>query len=405
MGLEIKNDCLVNGIDPEEFITFLGYKSGGSSGKKDKEGNYVVTYTIPLLRSNKIDIIYGKKHQIKSILFSDKKEVIKPFIDETHKILTKKSDIGIHNSILYSNGRPLFGYYFNKEYNFQILAIPETSPKPEALLDDHPFIIQFPYYKSGILQVDSQRRSKASKKWELFCIGLLDDLITTPTQNKRWVWGIENKESWTKLGQDGYIVEDDYETNDSGFFIPANDQLLNMIEPSLYYKSERTMGDIFMLPNNFEYLLKWFTNLDKDKEDQFLRSSYWLLQSSLTVSSSLSYTALAFSLETLLPQSKKVSRCPTCKTENENIKVYDSISNQIKYLINDYTNLHEDIINKLFKKFYGLRSKIAHGDHIFSSDTNHVLGMDSRYLDELTNYQSLRYILKIILYNWFISDK
>lgn len=404
MSIDIKNDCFVEGINFKEFISYLRYRSGGSTGSYDSDGNYIVTYSPPLIGRNDIKVVYGKKHQIKSILFSGtNKTIIKPFIDQAHSILNDKSNLGVHYSILFSKGRPINGYYRNHDYNFQILELPESSIQPETLLEDHPFIIQYSYYITGNTMIDAQRRSDAANKWELFCVGIFDGLITKPTQSRRWVWGIEDHQSWTKIAQDGYYLIDEYEKDDLGFFKPQNELSISKINVNQYFNALRTIGTELMLPENIDHLVSKFTQLDYENEDIFLRSSYWLLQSGLTISNSLSYTALAFSLETLVPESEKVSTCPTCKTEDLSNKVHESVSNQIRTLINEYIEIPEDLQKKLFNKLYSLRSKIAHGDHLFCSDNSFSTSMDSRYLDESDSYQILRKIVKLILYNWFVK--
>lgn len=403
MSIEIKKECLVEGIELDEFITYLGYKSGGSAGYNNSSGDYIEIFKPPSIGKNEIKVIYGKKHQVKRIQFTGKKySAVASFIEKMHLVLLNKTNKQMHYSYLYSSCKPVKGFYRNNDFNFQIIEIPEESPKPDDIMDDHPFILQYPYYKSGYGPIDSIRREKAANSWESFCINLFDGMITKQTKNKRWVWGIdEDGKSWTKQAQDGYYIDNEHVTDENGFFISKNSPI-ELVAPEKYYNTYRSIGTEFQLPSNISYLIENYYNLSSVDKEVFLRAAYWLLQSATIKSSSLSYTALAFSLESLLPDNNRVTICPLCKTEELQTPVNDSVSNQIRSFISEYTNLDIIYVRKLYKNLYGLRSKIAHGSHLMSIDNKSDRGMSSQYLQELDNYNSLRDLLKIILYNWFI---
>lgn len=400
MSIDVTNNLLKKEVSTGELEVFLNtYFPVSSQTGKNKithGGKLTVEY-------------YGKnneKHsqsEIKSIYLVDEKdtELLAALEQESHKALSTDNGTEIGRVVLFSGSEVKANYRFREE--FQISPIPKNAPKPNELLADHPFILEFSYKKSSHPLINMHRRTKNFEALSLILNVFIKMGVTCQKNNIHKVWAIVSDESSPssyeiRNVQLGYWLKDDEEVqrDQYGFTIYKNELEFTKL-PSIKYflPYSITVGDELSLPDNIDDLISKFYSLsEKDKTD-FLRASYWKRVSSEThyISRSNAYIALVNAIESLIPQEKSSGTCENCQNE---------IKKGLTQLFHDFVEQYCPGLESAHKKeLYSIRSKYTHGKQLMQDDLGSMgFRFNVANNNELENYRTIAQVVQVAMINW-----
>ena len=210
-----------------------------------------------------------------------------------------------------------------------------------------------------------------------------------------WVYADDLKSSVWK--QAGYIPTDDL--SDLETFTPFEDtQRIDICEPNDYYRrSGFGFGEDLSFPTIASRLLDKISSLNAADLEKFNRSAVWFKMSHdvYSTSSSSSFNALATSIECLLPENK--SECKCCGQP-----VYE-ITKKFLDFLKKYAQPTPELqteIEKLYKKYYPLRSSLTHGSALLDADLKPWAFMSEKSQEEYIIRLALHNTVRIAIINW-----
>lgn len=397
---EIKDQLLSNPekrLELEYFLSKYFNLSRYIDGDKVLYGDYLI-------------IEYSKKNNIKSIQIDEKKTSIKNLIDAVKEALDTTNEIQIDSKIIFSP--VIIENYFRYKNEFQILPSPSNAPKIDRSYIDvsHPFTLEYSFFKSTNIWINSFRSSKKHHEIILLLNSLLKYGIELIPNSQKQEWTIIMKENNIKCEYSylGYqLNEIDNRTKDSFGFTTTNEyEQFNLKNFQEYYSSNFYSCNDFnkYLPSNFSGSLEKYYLLPIDKKEKFLNSSYWTQVASnvFNTSMSIAFSSLVTSIEVFLPDPKE--RCLKC-----NKPVSDEIcptcsqpsAGPTKYF-REFIDAHSPGIDvKLRNELYNLRSSILHGGKLMTSDQKYLgyqHNLESR--NGINKWYLLNGIIKLIQNNW-----
>ena len=401
-GVDVSSRFFTDYHDYDEVITYLNSCGGNTGGQYDEDMKFRVKISIDRLNLELI-LIYKKDHSVDRLLHTKGSgEDLTLLIGYMIHELMGNHETDVANLVLYSHGIPVKGYYRNSKLGIQISPLPEDYPTAKYSNQPHPFLVQVRYTKTRKVWLNSTRRDKICRLVKFTLSSCLNTTISFPTEQLRW--GVENEPSADHNPisfMDSYWIND-LEADENGFLPVADLSEMAMIHPHSYIPQNAfTFEHSLELPSNLEDILKIVSGLPKNLQSKYLRAGYWTAQSAIAASSSLQYLCLSLALESLLPNPEKTNFCSSCQRESDK-PIPESVGNSLKKFLVDYAGIPEDQVTKYKGKLYGLRSAIAHGDHIFEMDDHFQIGLSSQQIEEGDSYRSLKIIARVAMYNWLI---
>jgi len=418
---ELKDLFLTKGVSEEELKIILAQANGHAE-------NGVYAYY-----SGTIKVEFSNKGKIKSIKGDPDAPLVDIVLCEIRDSVLIDHGIGFGKSILL-NSLPVKGFYRYKD-EFQIIPLPEN-PKyePVGLYRNHPFILQFTYPTSSNDILDSFRRNKRKTELVNFLNLILQwgALDVNKSHKQHWVrvpksWREPNKEE-IELGittllpssfdremmhlQVGFDLPNEIATSND-FSNIEHLKKIKKINTDKYYASLGVfIDDVLDVPELIDKFLENYFDL-KDKE-KFHRSLYWLITAKETLDTSLSvsYICLIHAIEVFcesqldhydckeLGCSNKVLSSSQCATCGKLIKLGGPTA-----AFRDFIETHaKGIPHKLKSELYALRSEIAHGNILFSSDHHPYFAFDRLHDEQRDKYHIVRRIVKVCLLNWLLTN-
>jgi hypothetical protein len=198
------------------------------------------------------------------------------------------------------SSRPVEASWRYRE-QFQLVPAPPQAPRPQQLIAEHPFIVDFLFSDSPDWSIGRMRCGRRAADLMLVLNVLLTSRVTAPTvrSRKHWVWAPQGSTPAVMWTGEGYMIPD---------FQYLVDQLpdiegatLEMLPAESYYDRKSVGSDTLNLPAELPALLDAFHALTGDNRDRFLRACYWYHTASAIwdYSQSLHLTCLINSIECL----------------------------------------------------------------------------------------------------------
>lgn len=349
-----------------------------------------------------IQVIQTKKNSLHKILASpNSSDQINRLINNLNSCLKNQDNLIVVTDSLYSPSIPVKGYFRSSSGRFQILQVPSEWPQFDVSIGNHPFIIQANYFSSGLMWVDAARQYNVIRELKLFLVGAVKGNFISFSATSKWGVPVKDFTSPPQEFYEDYLIS--LPTQNSSEFMALEG--LNKIPTELisdHYNSKLNLGDDQALPVDLNQQFDKLMSITKEEKERYYRCCYWVEQSNITPSTTLSYLSLALSLESLLPDPENIPQCPTCKrASDKSFKV--SVGEQVKGLLLKHAFLSEEDASKIKGRLYDLRSKIAHGDHVFEQDENRNTYFSRQEITENNDYQLLKRIVRVTLYNWLNS--
>jgi hypothetical protein len=275
------------------------------------------------------------------------------------------------------------------------------NPSFELLPDTHPqqfpFVLQYRYTSCDDFSINHRRKMAAFTRYTRYLNIIANGLVEPPPRyiEQLWVYADDTKSSVWK--QAGYIPTVDL--SDLETFTPfADTQRIDICEPNDYYsRSGFGFGEGLSLPTIGSHLLDKIQSLSATDLEKFNRSAVWFKMSHdvYSRSSSSSFNALATSIECLLPEN--TSTCECCGQP-----IY-----QITKKFLDFLKQHaqppselQAEIEKLYKKYYPLRSSLTHGSVLLDADLRPWAFMSEKSQEEYIIRLALHNTVRIAIINW-----
>jgi hypothetical protein len=285
--------------------------------------------------------------------------------------------------------------------DFQILPVPQDAPRPEFLLADHPFLLQFRFAGSSNGMVEQARRHRRGLELELLLSGLVANHIRSDrTTVHRWVIlppaGDPPRIPPSILSQMGYHYEGSRGVQDA--FTACDDvSALKSISPAEYYAGVGIRSSQEMeLPATFAAGIEAYTRLSPPLRRKFLNSCAWL-QHSHTVfhaSQSASYMALVLAVEALMPPPESGRSCEACKRS-----VGKGPTQRFKEFLAKLAPTGEAFSGEL-GRFYEIRSKLVHGGGLLLSDREFLGSTGLEGFEDWQRRFRLHQFVQIAIVNW-----
>ncbi|MFE6825300.1 hypothetical protein [Streptomyces sp. NPDC057690] len=265
---------------------------------------------------------------------------------------------------------PVVGYWRYKE-KLVLREVPSTLPQAPMLSADHPLICEIAYEGSGDGLVDMARADRESRQLVLFLTLLVRGLKLPNHHQSRKSWAylppFEANDSIGRPEPHSGYVQLGYKLNG----IPARtDELTEQADaaamPTAAIPPEYISHDLTLtLPESLTDDLDGFFSLTPNDRRRLLRSAYWLHHSRQVFyySKSAAYTALVQSVEVLLEPPSEQAQCSTCLRSTG-----PGPTRLFMDFINRYAPARTAAERSMHKDAYRIRSKIAHGDHLFVLD-------------------------------------
>ncbi len=300
--------------------------------------------------------------------------------------------------------------YFKYNDLFQILPVPDSAPKADLAIADHPFVLEIKIKKSSNFLFNNNRLTERATIYSRLLNQLVNQHIWLGNRYNQSAWAYINTDdlnnATTKWVQLGYFPKS--LPDNAGKFSSLDDfKPIEREEYKKYYSSQGRSLDAFKLPDNLEASLDKAFSLDNTKWRKFFMACSWYAQHSYTwqESQSSAFIELVTALE-CLTQDKEVCKC--CNQpllQNEDIckccgqPRYHITKHFQEFLKENVPNIDQYPLAK--KTIYKIRSQLAHGMDLLQSDLEPWhFGMDAKKDDQRKLQEDLFYITRTAIYNW-----
>lgn len=324
---------------------------------------------------------------------------------------------------------PVNGYYKFGD-RFQIIPNTDASaPKPSAMLNHHPFFLEFQVERDPAQLLDTEkaerpewvRISNDARKTSNQILLLLTvftnfHVFTYSGNHQSWFAPLDLKSSRSRVarfieklrgtrrsnskvlwGQEFYSY-DEFEPIISGYTESEVDPMAVTNANTYFNTYGRRLGAEFELPDNIGYLLDMYYSLDSENQSAFL-SSCSLFNQGLKLWAqhpSLSFAALVSSLETLIHADHKGEDVEVC---NECQQQRHRVSRKFVDFLRTYGSSSKEF-PKYARKIYNVRCKILHTGQLFIAD----MDSGSFDMDENEFRRTIIRTCRICLINWLCSN-
>ena len=391
MSINVTNRLHATEVDPDELeyivLSFFGRGSNAGSRKPRyfKENN----------ADSYIEFEYGKRgnllkitaqHTVAEADFNAIQERVQ------QKLIDNQVE-KIGQSVAFSF--PSIKGYFRYDNLFQINPSLELQPDTHPL--QFPFLLQYSYKSCDDFAINGRRKQAALTRYTRYLNIIANGVVEPPPRyiEQLWVYADDLKSSVWK--QAGYIPTDDLSDLEA-FTLFGDTQRIDICEPNDYYRrSGFGFGEGLSLPTITSRLLDKISSLNAVDREKFNRSAVWFKMSHdvYSTSSSSSFDALATSIECLLPENK--SKCECCG------QLVYAITRRFMDFLKEYAQPTPELqteIEKLYKKYYPMRSSLTHGSALLDADLRPWAFMSEKSNEESMIRRALHDTVRIAIINW-----
>jgi hypothetical protein len=275
---------------------------------------------------------------------------------------------------------------------------PTPGPEPGGSGPRYPCVVEFVYESSTIPAAASVRRGSTLGEHALLLGFLTGGFLCVPSGRVQfhWVWRSDTEGEHFEYLQSGYGIGE-FETEAVGLTDDPDCPVMGTMPWREYLRRQGVTWETpLRMPDRAAELLDKFRGLDQDTAAKFLRACYWLSLSPLQwhTSATASYVSLIVAMEALLPNPGG-ERCSACgkPTQSTSQAFYD--------LVETYAPVG-DVTPFPARRFYGLRSAIAHGGRLFVRDRQaFMLGPGG--WNEFNLFLAASNCVEEVLANWLLT--
>jgi hypothetical protein len=306
-------------------------------------------------------------------------------------------------------GEKISGYFKYKDL-FQILPVPDISPKPDVGFADHPFILEVKFKKSTDFIFNNSRKMEKAIIYSRLLNQLVNQRIWLGSRYGQSAWAYHNTDDlnnltskWTQLG---YVPKG--LVGNSGQFSPIDTlKPIEREEYNKYYSFIYRSSDVFKLPDNLELSFDKVFSLDELKWKKFFMACSWFSQHSFTwqESHSSAFIELVTALECLAQEKDVCKECNQPLLESEGIcKSCGQPRYHITKHFQQFLKTYVPSINnypQAKRTIYQIRSQLAHGMDLLQADLEPWnFMMDAKQGEQRQLQSDLFFIARTAIYNW-----
>ena len=319
--------------------------------------------------------------------------------------------------VLALSNTPVNGSFRHKDY-FQILPADADAPKPPAVMNHHPFVVEFCFTVdetprehldgSQVPQwvTNNDDAYKTLKEILLLLTAFSNDRVFTYAHKQSWFIPMGTKESKAdekniQWGQEAYYYSDF--NSDIDGLSKHEAESVALIDPNEFFnRYGRRTDQEYDLPQNINELLDAFYALDEDNRHCFLTACS-LFSQGITIWSehpSLSFAAFVSSIETLIAaeyKGEKIETCSECGQQRYRV------INKFREFFGKYGSPTPEF-RKYAVKVYKYRSKILHRGELFLGEvTPRRFGSIEGIEDDDLRRNIIR-TCRICFVNWLLNQ-
>jgi hypothetical protein len=288
------------------------------------------------------------------------------------------------------SSRPVEGYWRYRD-QFQIMPAPPAAPRPNMLIAEHPFVLDFAFENSADFRISQARYLRRASDFMLVLNLLLRQRISSPTNRSRhhWVWAAPGSEIPVMWVGEGYMIPDFRYIVDelpAAADVPALDE----IAAETYYDRQAGYSDALTIPAELARLLDAFGSLSGDRRERFLRACFWYHTASTVwdYSQSLHLTSLINAIESL------ASVGPERSNPEGPTKLFLDFMEKFAPGSPSKTQLN---------KIYDARGEITHGERLLHFDVGLSFGLDETSARDREIGDNAGLLCRGALINWIWS--
>jgi len=260
-----------------------------------------------------LDVVYSKRGQI--LRFEPRPgltdELVAELREHVDAAFAQDAGVEIRRSLLF--GIPPVNGFWRHGDDWQILPAPPQAPRPEFLMGDHPFVLEYRVRSSSAFSVALMRRSR--RYWELHLLLslVLRGRITRETFEPQHHWVILPEPMpnglQTAYVNEGYLVGEGFLLVADDFSDPSKYPPLAVVPDDDYYARRGVARDQMDVPACLDVFFDRFDAADTRTRDQLLRASYWLDAAYRVwhISKSMSFIATINAVEVLIPEAEETA--------------------------------------------------------------------------------------------------
>ncbi len=325
---------------------------------------------------------------------------------ETSDEIDKQLNIGdqaIGREFSFS-GTPVIGFWRGTRSGLQICPPPPSAPRPDQILGENPFILEFPISRSSNSTINNHRRIRQHQRYTRVLNLLINRRICFQRQRRDHFWAqvpVKDGPLEYKFLHNFYFAHIGEIFADA--LTPATDKPIEVVNADKYNLPETFTGDVLSIPDDLDELLRLYQNLSTENQEKFDRAAFWfdLASQQWKISASASFISLISAIEAFVDRGNiHKSSCGVCGSEIEH-EVPGATKRFVAFL---EEHAHGQELKKHRDKMYGLRSGISHGSDLFMLDQNRDFGWDPPGSNELDLHRSLWRIVKTATRNWLKSS-
>lgn len=286
--------------------------------------------------------------------------------------------------------------------DWQITPAPEQAPRPEFLLADHPFILEYRVRKSSNFAISHTRRWK--RLWELHL--LLSMALVRPIKREwpshphHWVVLPHADGETPKVAylNEGYMVGGGFVFHLAELSDASPHPKLIPIDDDRYYSRKPHVGDqLVNIPACLNEIFRRFESAERDTRDRILRACYWLDASrrAWDTSKAQSFISAITAVETLVPSAPR-EICPTCDKDRS-----PGLTARFRAFVENYAS-KEDLADRA--ALYDVRSSLVHGGQLHNLDMPTPWGSLLPNGIMQTNLHDRAFaVSRTVVRNWFLD--
>jgi hypothetical protein len=363
------------------------------------------------------EIHHGRAHDgcALRVLYDDSGDLIKVLagpdlqpgdIEELEKKITAEivtpGPLKVRRRVLFSSV-PTEGT-FRYENMFQILPVPPEAPRPKYPRGEHPLFLELAVQTSPNVVISALRQERIGRQLEQVLSSLLTFRLNGIGPQVRHQWCSFDPSDNTVLLPSKFLQEGygwDGAVGELAEFSACTEYpALTKIDVQKYYARRGIGGgQTLEVPLDIECQLDQFFALLPKQKEKFLRASYWFQHAhhAFLPSRSACFVALVSAIEALVPPTTGGKQCPTCQQAVG--------AGPTKRFIDFVDALSPGIDESERKRFYRLRSAIAHGGKLLLDDQGLFWGFTPQQLGEGDDISSMWKIVQTVLCNWLRAQK
>lgn len=385
-------------VDSHELRLLLKERIGGS-GQYDLEISGDDPIHIPLAREECKLLLTYKKGYISEILagpafISSEWQAI---VEEVEKTLRNGADVAAR-TIAFSSFRVL-GVWASQNSSVRILPPPESAPKPQMEIAEHPFVLEYSYKSVVSESVTKYRANVAFQRITLLLNALLIGRTSSQPSSgtSMWTSRLVNEVPHYEWSHQGYFASlADYPPTSE---LLATQSELASIPDVAYYGVIGLDGNGLRVPESLDDSLAKFFALDSVSAAKMTRALYWFDVAGrvYSLSMSASFAALVSSIEALTERGNEQNvLCPNCGHV-----VTRETPGATKRFVDLVGRLAPGASDKRSRdRIYELRSRVLHGSALMQLDELKFVGWDPPEWKEQVHHHQLWRLTSQILRGW-----